>query len=398
MPWRPATVLQSTEVRRIIFVSLWAISLVAAFTAGIFFATRTPVVTQRHLATPAPVSVLPRPGRPLERGTVVADAAVAASVADTTVADPLAAAIESGDILALTRYLQGADPATRQRFVAGMNTLLRSGQLRDATAMLTAYLDDEPFDAQALFALSDAWQMQGQWRRALGPLFDVLQAPPTLSDADEARLRSQQLIDAREQQLLNLSDIAGLVRFFEWLTAREPANDAHRLSLVRWLLRSDDIDAAQRVFKETGTVGITDAARQALGDELRDELAARQFPVQIEREGGSLYITLAAAGAAYPLHDVRMLVDTGSSMTSMAPAVLRRLKARRLDTQVSVETANGTLLVNVYQVVDVRLGSMQIDTLQVLELPGLPAGVEGLLGMDVLSRLPGGMPKRVGIP
>jgi predicted aspartyl protease len=331
------------------------------------------------------VTVLPRLGRPVERGTVVAD--------------PLAAAIDSGDMLALTRYLQGADPATRQRFVAGMNTLLRSGQLRDATAMLTAYLEDEPFDAQALFALSDAWQMQGQWRRALDPLFNVLQAPPTLSDADQARLRSQQLIDAREQQLLNLGDIAGLVRFFEWLTAREPANDAHRLSLVRWLLRSDDVDAAQRVFKETGTVGITDAARQAVGDELRDELAARQFPVQIEREGDSLYLTLAAAGdAAYPLHDVRMLVDTGSSMTSMAPAVLRRLKARRLDTQVSVETANGTLLVNVYRVVDVRLGSMKIDTLQVLELPGLPAGVEGLLGMDVLSKVPGGMPKGVGTP
>jgi predicted aspartyl protease len=121
--------------------------------------------------------------------------------------------------------------------------------------------------------------------------------------------------------------------------------------------------------------------------------------VQIEREGDSLYLTLAAAGdAAYPLHDVRMLVDTGSSMTSMAPAVLRRLKARRLDTQVSVETANGTLLVNVYRVVDVRLGSMKIDTLQVLELPGLPAGVEGLLGMDVLSKVPGGMPKGVGTP
>jgi hypothetical protein len=63
-----------------------------------------------------------------------------------------------------------------------------------------------------------------------------------------------------------------------------------------------------------------------------------------------------------------------------------------LGRQVRVRTAGGTVSAEVVRLRDARLGELTLTELDVLELRSLPPGVSGLLGMDVIGRLPGGLP------
>ena len=355
-------------MRRFVFILLWACSLMVAFVAGLRYVDQD--ARQGVAIAPAVTHTAP----PLAVRSV-----------ELTGTDRLSELLERAATAELVEYLDGADAATRQRFRSAMAQLISAGRQSEAIKMLIAYTHDEPGDVQAQFMLSDSWQMYAEWQRALEPLFSVLRVPPTPADGVAARRRAQLLINAREQQLLNTGDIAGLVSFFQWLTQAEPDYDGHRLSLVRWLLRSDDVAAAERLFKETGNVGITDAARRSVAE----EIAVRRSSIPVEREGSALYTSVRLAGrAGQPRSSLRLLIDTGASMTSLSVQVLEKLNAQRLGHRLEVRTANSSLEAEVYRVFDLQVGDVSIGDIDVLGLPELPAGVNGLLGMDVLNRFP----------
>ena len=358
----------SSPVRRFVFILLWACSLMVAFVAGLRYVDQD--ARQGVAIAPAVTHTAP----PLAVRSV-----------EPTGTDRLSELLERAATAELVEYLDGADAATRQRFRSAMAQLISAGRQSEAIKMLIAYTHDEPGDVQAQFMLSDSWQMYAEWQHALEPLFSVLRVPPTPADGVAARRRAQLLINAREQQLLNTGDIAGLVSFFQWLTQAEPDYDGHRLSLVRWLLRSDDVAAAERLFKETGNVGITDAARRSVAE----EIAVRRSSIPVEREGSALYTSVRLAGrAGQPRSSLRLLIDTGASMTSLSVQVLEKLNAQRLGHRLEVRTANSSLEAEVYRVFDLQVGDVSIGDIDVLALPELPAGVNGLLGMDVLNRFP----------
>ncbi len=359
-------------MRRFVFIFLWACSLVAAFVAGLRYVEQD---TRPAELSPAAVAQarLITPHAPAERRPEV------------TGADRLSELLERAATPELIEYLDSADAATRQRFTSAMEQLLSAGRQREAIELLSAYVHSEPGDVQAQFLLSDGWQMYAEWRRALEPLFSVLRVPPTPADAVEARRRSQLLINAREQQLINTGDFAGLVSFFQWLTRAEPDYDGHRLSLVRWLLRSDDVAAAERLFKETGNVGITEEARRSVAE----EIAVRRSSIPVAREGSALYTSVSLAGGrGQPRSSLRLLIDTGASMTSLSVQALEKLNAQRLGHRLEVRTANSSLEADVYRVFDLQVGDVSIGDIDVLALPDLPPGLNGLLGMDVLDRFP----------
>lgn len=363
----------SSPVRRFVFIILWACSLVVAFVAGSQYVDQD---ARQFAATPsAKIAVAP------------VQTAVPPAIRRVGLpgADRLSELLERAAADELVAYLNGADAATRQRFRSAMAQLIGAGRQREAIETLIAYTRNEPGDAQAQFLLSDGWQMYAEWQRALEPLFSVLRVPPTPADATEARRRAQLLINAREQQLLNTGDFAELVSFFQWLTQAEPDYDGHRLSLVRWLLRSDEVAAAERLFKETGNVGVTEAARRSVAE----EIAVRRRSIPLEREGAALYTSVRlAGGAGRPRRSLRLLIDTGASMTSLSVQVLQELNAQRLGHRLEVRTANSSLEVDVYRVFDFQVGEVRIGDIDVLALPELPPGVNGLLGMDVLNRFP----------
>jgi predicted aspartyl protease len=271
--------------------------------------------------------------------------------------------------------------------------LQEAGDLPAAIAVLENHLNEYLHDAAALFLLSDLYQMSGQWLHSMEALIDVLGYPPTPADADRARRRLDLLVNAREQQLINSRDRAGLIALFEGLVRAEPAWDGHRLKLARWLLRDGDLEGAERMSREIGLVGVTEAELDGLK---RDLLLARTT-LDLERSGGAMYTsgTVRSAGRS---GQHRFLVDTGATMSGLGVSLLERLGARRLAEDATVRTANGTTVMPVYRVDELAVGRLVVHDLVVLGLNDLPGGAEGLLGMDVLDLLSMDPADMVGMP
>lgn len=308
--------------------------------------------------------------------------------------DTAPAPVPPGRLPATEAYVAADEPETVQApsALALAQRLSDDGQLEAAMGILEEYLT-EAFDAEALFLLSELRQMTGDLDGALEPLIEVLRYPPSPDDADKARRRLETLVNAREQQLINAGDIAGLVAYFQRLVDAEPAYDGHRLSLVRWLARDGRLDEASRLLKEVGHVGVTSAQIAAVEREIG--LARSALPV--ERSGGALYASARLRGARRAT-ERRFLIDTGATMTGIEVGVLESIGATRVAAETPVHTANGVAVLPVYRIRALEIGPLVIEDMVVLGLTGLPGGAEGLLGMDVLDHLPAAPVPAVGRP
>ena len=289
-------------------------------------------------------------------------------------------------------------PVPAVDLIAQAEALVTEGRPYDALEILAEYFrathaEATERHARALFLLSDLKQMTGEVEDALVPLFDILRYPPSTTTADRARRRLDLLINAREQQLINAGDLVGLVAYFERLVNEDPGYDGYRLKLARWLLRSGDVEAAARLAREIGLVGVTPAELEALEGEIR--LAATALPV--EREGGAMYTAASVSGRA-GRSDLRLLIDTGATMTGMSESRLKALGAVLIEEGIRVQTANGVVALPVYHLEELRLGGLVLEDLKVLGFSDLPRRADGLLGMDVLSKLSSSLPSAVGRP
>jgi len=85
---------------------------------------------------------------------------------------------------------------------------------------------------------------------------------------------------------------------------------------------------------------------------------------------------------------LRLLIDTGASMTMVASGTLQRQGVRYRDTGQSriFNTANGPVRAPIYILETLSIGDWTVEQLEigVLELSG-QAGIDGLLGMNFLK-------------
>jgi len=87
---------------------------------------------------------------------------------------------------------------------------------------------------------------------------------------------------------------------------------------------------------------------------------------------------------------VRLIVDTGASLTTIPTALADRLGLRRkTNPRAKVTTASGVMEVEVVELPSLKLGKISVRKVQaaVLDLPGEGLANTGLLGLNVLQRL-----------
>jgi clan AA aspartic protease (TIGR02281 family) len=242
----------------------------------------------------------------------------------------------------------------------------------------------DPYDGEFLLLESELRQQQGSLLEAIEPLLVLLQQTDEPDKVGRAREQLRLLVDVHEIQLSNRRDYAGLVRFFEHLVARDPSWDGHRLKLARWLLLQGRVADAERVAQELGSVGVTDEARE----DLLAEIGLARDGLPLERSDRGLYVSATIDG-----RPARLLVDTGASTTVVSRQLALALGSRALDAgrDVGVRTAGGVVRGELHRIRNLRIGGLELPALDVLVLEHLPADSDGLLGMDVLGRLPSGL-------
>ena len=305
--------------------------------------------------------------------------------------DVLTMALAADDWPQISRWLEEhrselGGGVVESRMPAIFEAARRAGprlQQRQALRTLIVYVAMAPRDVEALFLLSDLYQLNGRQNDALEPLFTILEYPESSEVAERAQARLDLLINARAQQFAGVEDFTNLALFYETLSGRQPHRDDFRVGWVRALMASGQLDAALAILKETGTEGATQAELDRLGDELQ----MRQSGVAVARRGSALMAEATINGRT-----LELLVDTGASMTGLTSTRLRRLGARYLGESVRVLTAGGEVQAQVYELDELVVGGRVFEKARVLGIDSLPEGIDGLLGMDVLGNVEGLLP------
>ncbi len=112
---------------------------------------------------------------------------------------------------------------------------------------------------------------------------------------------------------------------------------------------------------------------------------ASLFSVPLERLG-SLWVVTVQVNST---RSAKLILDTGASHTMLSYAVARDLVlwAQGPATSMTMQTAGGTVQANVVPIASISLGGAEVrnTVATIYDLPDAPAGIEGLLGLDVLG-------------
>ncbi len=103
--------------------------------------------------------------------------------------------------------------------------------------------------------------------------------------------------------------------------------------------------------------------------------------------------------ARLPSGGLRLLLDTGASITTLTPEAARRLNlSYDLNRSISLATAGGLVAAPIMEVSDFSVGAAQVKRLQVGILPLLgDDGFDGLLGMNFLQQFASSINQQDGI-
>ena len=273
--------------------------------------------------------------------------------------------------------------------------LLKSRDFAAAEQLLQGFLLTAYRDTDARLLLAEVYYGQQDYLAAIEQLYEARGAayrPEML-----ARITRRIRIVVNEQAGLyrKNADSRGLLTLFQNLTQLEPDYAAYFVELAMAQLALDDRDAAQRSLalviydpdvgeqaqlmltklQQTATVGYdTDSVA----------LATEVAGIPLTRSGQHFLVD------ASPGNDgsLRLLIDTGASMTMVSSGTLQRQGVRYRDTGQSriFNTANGPVRAPIYILETLSIGNWTVEQLEigVLELDG-QAGIDGLLGMNFLK-------------
>ena len=276
-----------------------------------------------------------------------------------------------------------ADSQDSPTRLSQINQLVRTGKSAQAISLARDTLFDTPHDMTVRFILAAQLAAAGRFDEAISEYLAIRAATLDTGEFGRARRLIDAIVEQRNAHFLAQAATDEAIRFFENLVVKEPSYDRHRLFLARWLLRAQRLDAAQRLAKEIGLVGVS-------SDELASlhaELTRRSASIDIERSDDALF-TQGLVSTIHATRELRFLVDTGATISGLAMHRLRELGARRLQQQATVHTAGGVVSMPIYILDSLEVGSLQTNELRVLGLDTLPPGVDGLLGLDILDQLP----------
>jgi len=263
------------------------------------------------------------------------------------------------------------------RMIAVAEALGTQEAPEQGASLLQSFVDLNPFDETALFALADLYAQSQQYQLALTPVLQVLASARTAElGAQAARLRDEYI--AANARLLEAEPAQQQIDFYNFLIERDPTNDQHRLNLVRAQLLADQLVDAQATLASIAGFGVAPEAVAQLRREV--QLAGTSLP--IERIDDALYATVLINGIM-----VRLLVDTGATTTVLDERALAQVAAQRSNRVARLLTAGGPVQAPVYRVEKVQFGSLELASLDVVALNSVPAATQGLLGLDLLNQV-----------
>ncbi|HAJ93012.1 MAG TPA: hypothetical protein DCO71_10435, partial [Gammaproteobacteria bacterium] len=247
----------------------------------------------------------------------------------------------------------------------------------------------------ARLLLAEAYYGQQDYLAAIAQLYEargVAYRPEMLARITQ---RIRLVVNKQAELYREDTDSRGLLTLYQELTQLEPDYAAWFVELAIAQLALDDRDAAQRSLAlviydpdvgEQAQQMLTKLQQTATVAHDTDSIAPATEVAGIPLiRSGQHFLVAASPGSAGTL---RLLIDTGASMTMITPGALQRQGVRYRDTGQSrvFNTANGPVRASIYTLEALSVGDWSVQQLEigVLELGG-QTGVDGLLGMNFLK-------------
>lgn len=286
--------------------------------------------------------------------------------------------------------LQGA----RAQILARASWLLAGQRHRSAQQLLESFLALSYRDVEAQTLLADAYLAEGSFRSAIEHYYLAKGYAYQIETIDGLNERIRLAVNNETTLLKQHNDQAGLLELYRYLTQLEPDYAPYFIELGKAHLALDDADAARRsllLVTEDANVGAEAQALLASLEpsvpseaELQPPVEPTQFSgVALRRQGHHFVVD----GKLGDTESIRLMIDTGASMTIVTPDIVEQSKRflRRTGKVGVFETANGPVRAPIYSLDSLTLGEWQVRELEVgvLALEG-HAGLDGLLGMNFL--------------
>nr|MDT0251297.1 retropepsin-like aspartic protease [Endozoicomonas sp.] len=191
-----------------------------------------------------------------------------------------------------------------------------------------------------------------------------------------------------------LPDLESLIPVFLKLSYLEPDYSFYRLVLAEGYLMLNEPESALRELQIVQMdEGLNEHASQLLarllpeptGEEPADEKPAIEKNTVPLTEAGGHFVVDTLAGNTL---NVRLLIDTGASLTTLSHRILKTLQQKKQASQIGyidLKTAGGSHRAPLYRLDQLRIGDFLVNNLKAAELGPIDQDVDGLLGMNFLS-------------
>ena len=295
---------------------------------------------------------------------------------------------------------QASDEAVeraRTRILSHARILISDQRFSSAEQLLQLFLITAYRDVEARALLAEAYYGHKDFRAAIDQLYEsrgYAYRPDTL-ERISWRLRS--IVTEQTAALKRSNNHSGLLALYQHLTQLEPDHASYFIELAAAQLAFDDREAARRSLLLVSQDPDVGSHAQAMLSELHLTAAGMQDaepPVPLTEVAG---IPLHRSGHHFLVdarpnnaRNIRLLIDTGASLTILTPDALERRGIHYSNTGRTriFNTANGQIRAPVYTLDALAVGDWQVSQLEigVLDLGGGSAiDIDGLLGMNFLQ-------------
>lgn len=273
--------------------------------------------------------------------------------------------------------------------------LIAQADFASAIQLLQLYLQVAYRDVEARLLLADAYRGANDPRAAIEQLYESKGQAYRPGMLDQLTRRLRAVVTEYADRLQKSGDSSGLLELYQNLTQFEPSYAPYFIGLAMAQLALEDNEAARQsllLVAQDPQVGaqareLLERVRVAMTEPRQPEpsVPATEVTGIPLLRSGSHFLVDARLGNAQP---VRLLIDTGASLTMLTPDILERrgIGAHATGRTGTFNTANGKVRAPIYRLDALTVGDWQVSNLDVAVLELSDAGIDGLLGMNFLRR------------